>query len=236
MHRVPLLILAATLAVPPSAAGADCAPADLSTQVITKQDAAVPSDGGIVVVSTWGGARTKDTSTEAVRPTWKLRAGTASSAPKIEVYAPGLAVYRLGAAKGAAELVDDDGKVVAKVTADAAKPVTLAAPKVKKAEYLATMSRHSWQRIEVTLDAEPPAGTYAIVIANAKGKGLSWGVTGKGTAQTPYSHSDCGVVPNGTVVPRPGELVTVFFVDAAGRRSAASTPLKLGGKLRPGID
>ncbi len=237
MHRVPLLVLAATLAVPPSAAGADCAPADLQTVVITKQDAALPADGGIVVVSTAGGMRNPDKSSEAVRPTWKLRAGGASSAPKIDVYAPGLAVYRLGAAKGAAELLDDEGKAVVKVTPDAAKAAAVATPKVKKAEYLATMSRRSWQRIEVTLDAAPPAGTYAIVIADAKGKGLSWSAVNAGsTQQFPYTHSDCGVVANGTIVPKPGETVTVFFVDASGRRSAASAPLKLVGQLRSGSD
>jgi hypothetical protein len=235
MHRVPLLVLAAVFAVPPPAAAADCAPADLQTVAITKQDAAVPADGGIIVVSTAGGMRNSPKNSEAVRPTWKLRAGSASSAPKIDVYAPGLAVYRLGAVKGAAELLDDDGKAVVKVTPDAAKAATLAAPNVKKIEYLATTMRRSWQRIEVTLDAAPPAGTYAIVIADAKGKGLSWSVTNAAsTQQFPYSHNDCGVVPNGTVVPKPGETVTVFFVDGAGRRSAASKPLKLGGKLLPG--
>lgn len=237
MHRVPLLVLAAAFVVPPPAAAADCAPADLQTVVITRQDAAVPADGGILVVSTAGGTRTPEKNAEAVRPTWKLRAGASSSAPKIDVYAPGLAVYRLGAVKGAAELLDDDGKAVVKVTPDPAKAAPLAAPNVKKIEYLATLSRRSWQRIEVTLDAAPPAGTYAIVIADAKGKGVSWSAVNAGsTQQFPYTHSDCGVVPNGMSVSSPGETVSVFFVDGAGRRSAASKPLKLGGKLRPGSD
>jgi hypothetical protein len=236
MHR--FVLVTAALALAPNAAAADCMMAELTTNVITATDAVIPSDGGILVVSSSTGRfdpKNRNKNSDAVQPTWRMRRDTSVSAPKIDVLAPGLAVYRLPASPAAAQvtLEDDDQKVVAKVTASKDKPAPFAAPKLKKVEYLATLSRHSWQRIEATLDAEPPAGMYAIVIADTKGNAKSWGVISKGVAQFPYTHSDCGVVANGTSVPKPGEMVTVFFVDAQGRRSEASKPIKMGGKPNP---
>jgi hypothetical protein len=235
MHR--FVLVAAALALAPNAAAADCAPVDLAATVITKPDAAIPGDGGILVAATPGNYNpaNRGKSSEVVRPTWRISLAGSRGGAVTDVLAPGLAVYRIPAtpSPGRVELEDENQKVLVKVTTTKDKPAVYAAPKVKKLEYLATMSRRSWQRIEATLEAEPPEGTYAIVIADTKGNAKSWGPAGKGVTQFPYTHSDCGTVPNGTVVPKPGELVTVFFVDTLGRRSLASKPLKLGGKPNP---
>jgi hypothetical protein len=232
MHR--LVLVAAALSLPPSTAAGDCMPVQLTTQVITLADTAIPSDGGIVVATTVSGKydpANRGKSAEAVRPTWRMRVNTTTSAPKIDELAPGLAVYRLPAkVSSPITLEDDEQKTVAKVTRSTAKLAAYPAPKVKKLEYHATMSRRSMQRIEATLEVAPAKLTYALVIADTKGKALSWGMVGAGLTQFPYLHSDCGALPNGTSVPKPGDMVTLFFVDSQGRRSPASKPIKLGGK------
>ncbi len=212
-------------------------PSQLMTQVIPKADTAIPSDGGILVAATVSGsydpANGGKGSAEVVQPKWRLRSGKTAVAPKIDVLAPGLAVYRIRAESQTAPITleDDSGKVVASVTASKSKLAAYPAPKIKKLEYIATLSRRSSQRIEATLEVEPAKMTYAIVIADAKGKPTSWGMTGTGLTQFPYMHSDCGSLPNGTSIPKPGDIVTLFYVDSTGRRSGASKPMKLGGKL-----
>lgn len=211
-------------------------PSQLRTQVITLSGSSVPSDGGILVAATVSGsydpANGGSGAANVVNAKWKLRGSMATMAPKIDLLAPGLAVYRVPADSAEVTLEDESNKAVAKVTTSKAKPgAVYPAPKVKKLEYVATLSRRSSQRIEATLEVEPAKMTYAIVIADAKGKPTSWGMTGTGLTQFPYMHSDCGSLPNGTSVPKPGDTVTLFYVDSAGRRSKSSKPMKLGGKL-----
>ncbi len=210
------------------AASADCAAAELQTTVVTPQGAEIPSDGGILVASTFQTGPRQEKDGEAVRPGWRLR-GKKLTAPKIDVLAPGLAVYRVTFDGKAApvELEDEEHKVVAKVAGSKAKVAQLAAPKVKKVSFSATMSRHSSQSIQATLVGEAPPEAYAVVIADAKGTAQSWGRVAKGLVQFPYSHSDCGMLPNGTTVAAVGSMVTLSWVTADGRRSEASKPIKL---------
>ena len=234
MYR--LALVAAAVALVPNIAAGDCMPSQLAAQVITLSGSVVPSDGGIVVAATVSGsydpANRGSGAANVVQPKWQLRGSNGAMAPKIDLVAPGLAVYRVPADSASVTLEDDGGKAVAKVTTSKSKPgATYPAPKVKKLEYIATLSRHSMQRIEATLEVEPAKLTYAIVIADAKGKAKAWGMIGKGLTQFPYLHSDCGSVPNGTSVPKPGDMVTLFYVDSVGRRSEPSKPIKLGGKL-----
>lgn len=212
-------------------ASADCAATELQTTVVTPQDAEIPSDGGILVAATFRTGVRKDNDGEAVRPGWRLR-GKKLTAPKIDVLAPGLAVYRVtfDGKAGPVELEDEDHKVVAKVIGSKAKLAQLAAPDLKKVSFSAMVSRHSSQRIQATLVADAPPEAYALVIADAKGTAKSWGLVSKGLVQYPYSHNDCEMLPNGTTVAAIGSMVTVYWVTADGRRSAASKPIKLTGQ------
>ncbi len=228
MHR--FLLIAAALAIAPKAAAGDCASMPLEANVVTKAGAEIPSDGGIVVATTWTNGPRAGKNEDPVHSGWRLR-GKKLMAPKIEVLAPGLAVYRVAFdGQAAAELEDDDHKVVASVTASKAKGA-IPGPKAKSLVFAATMSRHSSQIATATLSADPPAGAMAIVIVNAKGQAISWSSVAAGRVQTPYAHNDCAMLPNGSSAPVVGETVTMFWVMEDGRRSEPSKPIKVAGKF-----
>jgi hypothetical protein len=70
-----------------------------------------------------------------------------------------------------------------------------------------------------------------MVLADAKGKARSFGVVSKDDKEvTVYAHPRCGVVPNDTVESKVGDRVTLFWVDASGRRSPASKAVTVTGK------
>ena len=234
MHR--LVVLAAALAIAPRGAAADCMSMELTTEVVTKPGATILGDGGVLVAATYKNRSSTLEKTPGLQSGWRVRAdGGKLVAPKIVTLAPGLFVYQVAVTSQdkPVELEDEQHKVVASVLGSKAKIEQYAAPKLKKIEYRATSSRHSSQWITATLEAAPPPGTWAIVITDAKGVARSWGaVTAGGTTQSPYAHSDCASLPNGTNPPGPGELVSVFWVNTEGRRSEASKPIKLAsGKV-----
>ena len=228
MHR---FLLIAAVAVAPRAAAGDCASMPLQAQVVTTAGAEIPSDGGILVATTWTNGSRTEKSEDPVRPGWRLR-GKKLTAPKIDVLAPGLAVYRVPFdGQAAVELEDEDHKVVANVTAGKRKAAAVPAPKAKSVVFVATMSRHSSQVATATLTADPPAGASALVIVNAKGLPTSWGSVVPGKVQTPYAHHDCAMLPNGSSAPVVGETVTLFWVMADGRRSEPTKAITVTGKF-----
>lgn len=228
-------LLAALVA--PRIAAADCASVGLVTTVATPANATLPADGGVVVIATYDRHGSFAAGDRAVHPEWRLRDGAARVAPTIDAVAPGLAVYRLGARAGKPgpiELEDDHHAVVATVAHAEGKRAALAAPVVKALVYRAQLSRHGGTTVTATLDRPPPADAYALVIADAKGGGRSWTPVVPGALdQTPYAHEGCAALPNGTVGSVPGDKVVLFWVDAGGRRSAASAPIAVTGSLEP---
>lgn len=230
------LIAALVLALSPDLAAADCAAMPLGAQVVTKPGAEIPVDGGILVATTYQADVKGQTVEDPVRPGWRLR-GKKPLAPKIELLAPGLAVYRVAFEGTAArELEDENQKVVATVKPSTAKLATVPAPKVKSLVFKQTLSRHSWQAATASLAEDPPTGAVALVLVDAKGKAFSWGDVQAGREQTPYSHSDCAMLPNGTRAPTGDEKVTMFWVMADGRRSPASKPVKVSAKISGGLE
>lgn len=228
------LISAFLLALSPQLAAADCMSMPLSAQVVTKAGAEIPNDGGILVATSYGGREPTPKHEDPVRPEWRLR-GKSLVAPKIELYAPGLAVYRVTfEGSSAAELENEAHEVVATVKPTAAKLAAIPAPKVKSVVFSQTISRHSRQAATATLTADPPAGAVALVLVDAKGKATSWGGVAVGRTQMPYEHNDCAMLPNGTSAPSAGETVTMFWVMADGRRSPASKPVKVASKAIAG--
>ena len=221
-----LLALAAALATS-SPADAKCAMGHLRPVVLTTEAFA----GSGIVVATEQAEWDEKEQGEAVQPTWQLELGGAKSAPKIDVLAPGLAVYRLPAAGGDASLVDG-AKVIAKVALLRGQPKQLFAPKVKSIVHNKTVGRRSSAFTTVTLDGAPPEGMVALVLADAKGKARSFGIVGDGTATQldVYAHARCGVVPNDTIESKVGDKVTLFWVDGSGRRSPATKAIRIAGK------
>jgi len=210
----------------PHEADAKCAMSHLRPDVLTTQ----ASIGGGIVVAAESAPYDVADEGDAVQPTWKLEVGGVTSTPKIDVLAPGLAVYRLPAAAGDATLLDGT-KVIAKVTTIRTQPVQLLAPKVKGVRHEKRLGRRASAYTRVALDGAPPDGVVALVLADAKGKPRSFGVVTAGEKEiTVYAHPRCGVVPNDTVESKPGDRVTLFWVDASGRTSPVSKPVTVSGK------
>ena len=226
MLRPTALLTTLALIAPAAPAHAKCAMSHLRPQVLTKEASA---GGGIVVATEQVPYDVKDEG-DAVQPTWKLQIGGATSAPKIDVIAPGLAVYRLPPAAGDATLLDGT-KEIAKVTTMRTQPVQLLAPKVKGVRHEKTVGRRSSAYTIVALDGAVPEGVVAMVLADGKGKARSFGLVSAGEKEiTVYAHPRCGVVPNDTVESKPGDKVKLFWVDATGRTSPVSRAVTVTGK------
>lgn len=216
-----MLLIAASI---PAQAAADCALVGLVPKVLTKPDAVIAADGGIVVGAVSEDRGPMESGDIAVQPTWKFVVPKGTITPAIETLAPGLASYR--ASYEVLELHDDKGATLAKVDKIADPRAKLDAPKVKTIKYDAPMSRRSVVRIEVTLHGAPPAGVIALVLADAKGTPKSWGPA-SGAVFYPYLQRDCLTLPNGTIPSRKGDKVTLFWVDGSGRKSAFTKPMTI---------
>jgi len=228
MARLASLLALAALVVSSSPVAAKCAMSHLRPSIVTS--APIVAGGGIVVATVQ--ARYDETDEgDAVQPTWRLDLGGTQSAPKIDVLAPGLAVYRVPSTAGAASLVA--GKtVLTEVTTSKDKPAALAAPTITSIVHTRTLGRRASAFTTVTLAAAPPAGMVALVLADAKGKPRSFGLVDGSTEVTVYAHHRCGVVPNNTVESRPGDKVTLFWVDQSGRLSPASKVVTITGTTK----
>lgn len=226
MVRLTALIALASLAAASTPVAARCARMNQQPVVFTAETV-VTADGGIVVGTREVQWDQKDKG-EAVQKSWRLRAGGRVLTPSIDVIAPGLAVYRLPAKLAAAVLVDGK-KVVAKVKL-ADKLATIDAPKVVSIVHTQRMGRRSSVDVVVNLDGTAPPGVVALVLVDATGKARSWGEAMYHEERIPvFNQSSCGVLPNGTVASVPGDEVTLFWVDMAGRVSPPSKPVVITG-------
>jgi hypothetical protein len=228
-----LFVLAGlALAIAPASSDAKCAFWGLTPKVVSG-DIELPADGGIVVALDPTMDGKLDPGDGVVQPTWKLRVGKTRVAPVIEVLAPGLAVYRAPAGTAGAFQLDNGTDVVGKARAGTAKRDKLAAPVVKTIIYEGTVGgRRPSANITLTFDGGIPTGAVAIVIADAKGTPRSFGTIERGKDVIGFSRERCMAMPNGTVESKPGDKVVVYWIDEAGRRSDATKPIAVGGKVQ----
>jgi hypothetical protein len=221
--------LACVVLFAPASADAKCARTGLVPTVISPAAAALEEDGGVVVAAVSEMSRTDpDPGDAAVQTGWRFRSGKQLLAPRIDVIAPGLAVYRV---KGVDALELEDAKHAALFTGTVSKTPRppFAAPKLLTVTYSISGRRRN-RAVTIDLADPPPAGAVAIVIADAKGKPRSFGrIDGTGHVQVGFRDGSCTTVPNGTVPSEPGDKITVFFVDASGRSSAPSKVTTVGG-------
>ncbi|MDQ3339227.1 MAG: hypothetical protein M4D80_29035 [Myxococcota bacterium] len=208
----------------PAQASADCALMGLVPKVLTADAAVLAPGGGIVVGAVSEDRGSLESGDIAIQKAWTFVVPKGTITPAIESLAPGLAVYKTSA--DAFELKNEKGDVLATATRTDTKRDKLAAPKVKTLKYDAPMSRRSIVRVEVTVDGGAPAGAIALVLADAKGTPKSWGPTA-GSVFYPYLQRDCLTLPNGTVPSKKGDKVTLFWVDAHGRKSAFTKPMTI---------
>jgi hypothetical protein len=230
MHRAAVLALLCALA--PSA-DAKCAMWGLSPSVLTPVKDSLYADGFLVFAqNTEHGAL--DPGDVADQPKWRVRYGTKVVEPKRETFAPGLVLYQL-AGGPVAELLDDKQKVVSKIQVNKDKrAMAFAPPKVKRITHDSHQGRKPSVDVIAELEGVVPSDIVAIVIVDAKGKALSWGRPEAGkTSVGVHRERRCQAMANGTVSPRPGDKVTLFYVSEGGQKSPASNPIVIVA-ARPG--
>lgn len=162
----------------------------------------------------------------AVQP-WRL-IGVAAE-PTVELFAPGLALYHV--VSGATGLEDEAHKVLVTVRTTTVKPKRLAAPKIRTLRYDHRFGAEAREELVAQLAAKVPSAAVAIVISSVDGTPRSWSlVTAGASTVKPYLRSGCGTVPNGSITSVAGDKVIAYWIDALGRRSAASAPIRVGGR------
>jgi len=224
------LALVLVLALAPSEADAKCAPSSLQAAIATPAATVVPEGGGIVVAADvfFDGGNVADGDV-SIQKGWKFRAGKLLVEATIDVIAPGLAVYRFPAMKDKVELEDDKHAVVATVMMTKDRVAVLDAPKLKKVVATKSLGRKGSTSVEVVLDGAVPATAVAIVAVDAKGKPITFGRVTQGEPLLVFARARCEVLTDGTVEPKAGEKITVFWLDAMGRMSPASKPIAITG-------
>ncbi len=218
-----VLVAAVLLGLAAPARAEFCGFVGLDAQVVSSPDRVIPGDGGILVAAMRGhGHSDKDV---ADQPTWRFQSGGTSTEPRRTTLAPGLVVYH-ARQDGTVSLVERDGTVRASAFFTRRPRARLAAPVV------------SWvvrapDRVDVLLGLakNPPVDAIAIVVVGKDGKARSWDfLDPESTIQRVYKQRGCELAPPGTLPSNAGDEVTFFYVDADGRASAPSKPIKIAAK------
>lgn len=182
--------------------------------------AAVPANGGLVV-QTLLDSTGKDPMLGPAK--WKLVSDIGTSAPALDVLAPGLAVIRLPAKAKSAELREEE-TVLGVMTRAATAPRALAAPEVTSIVHASWPNRRGNSTLVSVIPTSVPDGALAMIIADAKtGKVHSFGKPEAGLKEIRvYYQGRCSALPNGTVETHIGDRVVVRWVDRFGRLSPPS--------------
>jgi hypothetical protein len=223
-----LRALAIAAILVPATAHADCAMWGLAPKVLTPANGVVASDGGIVVAAVAESRGDLAPGDAAVQTGWRLRVGGSLVKPPIDKLAPGLAVYRAAVANSyKLELEDEKHAVVATVRPARDGGDALAAPKLRRVWFDKLTGKRGGTRVGVELDGGTPAHAIALVLADAQGTPRSWALVDGSPTLYPYVTGDCRALPNGTIPSKPGDKVTLYWIDDAGRKSPASKPIEI---------
>jgi len=218
---LPVLVALLSLASPRIARG-DCAMVEYFPNPLTPAATDI-GDGGIVVAQL---AFAKHLPTES--STWRFRVGTKTSVPAITSIAPGLDVYRPSKRGAKLVLVGGDGKPIVELTSTKRKRAELPVPSIKAIQFSESRGRHSSASTVAELIGDPPDGVIALVAYDRTGKPRSFGTVVKNAKQVDlYNRSDCGGPFRGTVVSRTGDRIRVAWLDASGRLSKQSAPIRV---------
>ncbi len=243
MARTLSIVTALAVALAAAPAHAKCARVLLVPQVLTHPGDPIPKNGGILVgwdESTADGAERYVGHDPAVNTDWIMVTGPRRQQPKIEVLAPGLAVYRarpIAAGRSRALVLRDRGAGGAKLgtwtatTKTAAKLAT--APRARAITTTTTQSTGGRGPREVTvtsleLDAPAPTSAAAVIayrVVAGQATPIAWARVGPGLPdpiQLYRSPGRCGTEPDGLTAPQPGDEVALAWVDRVGNLSPRS--------------
>ncbi|HEY4179812.1 MAG TPA: hypothetical protein VGM90_23380 [Kofleriaceae bacterium] len=211
------LVLAALLALP-SASRADCAD-DGGTipRVVTPKGTSLAGGGGFLTAEQ-PRARNPDGTFEKT-PVYRVKGQTA----KETTLAPGLVLTTVTVTdqKTPIELLDDQAEVVSSVIGSKAVVTEFKAPAVKAVH---SALRRWGTKVRVELSAPVLKGTYALVVADAKGAPRVFIPVTEGATSIEEQTGHCTSQPAGTQPTNNGDKVTLFWVDVAGRVSARTKP------------
>lgn len=246
MARTLSIVTILALALTAGDADAKCARVLLEPRVLTHAADKIPANGGILVgydSTTDGGADRFAGHDPAVNDDWLLVSGARKLRPKIEVLAPGLAVYqvrpftRLRAGKLALRDGGAGRALLGTWRIGKAQPSALAAPQPRSIASVTTTGNNLGRgRMDTTittleLSAAPPPGAVAVIAYRGSGAAatpIAWARVTAGAAdaiQLYRSPGRCGTEPDGLIAPAAGESIALAWVDAFGRRSPRSAAI-----------
>jgi hypothetical protein len=189
---------------------------------LTRENAEIVEGGGIVVAA----LPERDDGKPDPRGTvaqWRF----GNKPAKVTHVAPGLDVVATSAA-GTLVSKDGDAQVTVKYV-PGATPV-LPAPVATKLERDAPEHmKHPYVETVATLSADPPAAAIAIVAFDRAGKvARSWNTVVQNNREAHiYTSGGCAPLPEGTVDSQVGDEVVLAWLDASGRLSKLSAPIKV---------
>ncbi len=190
-------------------------------------EAQLTADGGLIVIEmprAWDGGKKSDP--DPLK--WQVRAGGKLSKPELIAIAPGMWLVKPPAGATAYAIEDDKRKSKGRGRIVAKGPTPLPPPAIGMVTSGETTSKHVTRFVRVDLTSKAPKGAVAIVLVNAKGDAMSWGLTWDGAETAMVYSTQGGCVqqfPNGTQIAQPGDKVAAFWIDSAGRRSPSSQPI-----------
>jgi hypothetical protein len=219
MKLVAAALLAATLALSPRLDAGACATPPPAVAVVTVTDAMIADGGGVIVQNE-----------RPEPPAWAFHGGKPLGNADLELLAPALYRFAMPKPAGWATLEDADHKPMLRVQ-HATKPIDpLAAPQPKAVVRTDTTSRRgTFVRVTATFTAVPTDAIAVILYSgDSKPVARSWARVTAGTVDVSmYASGSCIVVPVGTIESAVGDAVAFAWVDASGRVSAKSAPIKI---------
>lgn len=239
--KLPLVLATAIAALAAHDATAKCAMQELVARLLTTPGATIPAGGGVLVGTAshspddYGRASRDDD--PALTVTWKFQAdGKPVQVDKVPL-APGLVVYRPKATASTLDVLDAKGGKLGAFKRDAAAPAvtSVVAPRVTKLETVTTNPGRGFRRTTTATVADPiPTDAFAVIVftTDKTPKPISYGLVGRTDPKqrTVIAFADpgrCSFPPKGTMVPPTGTQVTLAWVDAYGRVSKQSAPIKV---------
>lgn len=189
--------------------------------------------GGILIQ--YHASPTKGPAYEAplVNKKWKFKlANKRAIAPTVKMIAPGLVVLRLPKGVPAGVLVDGEKRIAELDAIDESEP-TLEEPEVRAVVMTTTGGKSPSTKVTVEIVGNAPRTAVAIVLANAAGDPMTFGMIEPGQPLVVFETKECSLLAPGTLEPRLGQKVKAFWVDQFGRVSPRSDIVKIVKEAPP---
>ena len=224
-----LLVLCLTLAAPPAYAEMMCMSGPMAPHAISvANDEGVAGSGGVIVASG-----------EAL-PAWRFRDVNRVASPRVIVLAPGLGLYQPPPTVGPELVLEDVAQRVVHVTKRALQvQPAREPPRLEKVTAVMTTKDQPRASTTILLDKDPPPGLRLVVISKLVGGRevpMSWvEINGSARRAIEVFHTPWGceqTIPS-AIEPRPGDRVSVRWIDAAGRISEPSNAVTIASARRP---